>query len=112
VQLRPAVIDAPAPVAVMGDFNTNDYLWAVETLPLLPLDAVANTSQADALDEYMRAIGYRTPTANFGNTWHGVSEDQRLDSIFTRGMVTGRGDIERELEASDHWPLWLDVAPE
>ncbi len=109
LQLRPAVLDSPAPAVVLGDFNTNDYVWALDSIPLLPLDAVASTSQAPALDDYMRAIGYDTPTAELGHTWHGIPEDQRLDSIFTRGLETGDGAVERELDTSDHWPIWLDV---
>lgn len=109
LQLRPAVLDSPAPVVVLGDFNTNDYVWALDTIPVLPLDAIASTSQARALDDYMRALGYDTPTAELGETWHGFPEDQRLDSIFTRGLVTGERAVERELDTSDHWPVWLDV---
>lgn len=110
LQLRPAVIDEPAPVAVLGDFNTNDYMWIGESIPLLPLDATADTSQADALDGYMRRIGYDTPTAAFGSTWFGFPENQRLDHIYTRGLSTGRGAVERGLKVSDHRPLWLDVS--
>jgi endonuclease/exonuclease/phosphatase family metal-dependent hydrolase len=110
LQLRPAVIDIPTRVAVLGDFNTNDYVWVADTVPILPLDAVAATSQADAIDGYMQAIGYDTPMAKLGSTWHGFPEDQRLDSIFTRGMVPGRRAVERDLNTSDHWPIWLDVS--
>jgi endonuclease/exonuclease/phosphatase family metal-dependent hydrolase len=109
LQLRPAVIDPQAPVAVLGDFNTNDYVWVAEQIPLVSIDGIADTSQADALDGYMQTIGYDTPTADFGKTWHGFPEDQRLDSIFTRGLRTGAGAVERELDTSDHWPIWLDV---
>ncbi|MCW5807785.1 MAG: endonuclease/exonuclease/phosphatase family protein [Deltaproteobacteria bacterium] len=109
LQLRPAVIDLPSPAAVLGDFNTNDYVWFAERIPIRPLDAVASTSQADALDEYMRAIGFATPTAYFGDTWHGSPEDQRLDAVFTRGLRSSSGGVERRLHTSDHWPIWLDV---
>ncbi|NVB76783.1 MAG: hypothetical protein HOV81_00175 [Kofleriaceae bacterium] len=110
LQLRPAVIDEPSPVAVLGDFNTNDYIWIGESIPLLPLDAAADTSQADALDGYMRRIDYDTPTAAFGSTWFGFPENQRLDHIYTRGLATGAGGVVRDLETSDHRPLWLDVS--
>ncbi len=109
LQLRPAILEAPPRVVIAGDFNTNDYIWADETVPFLPLDAAADTSQADALDAYMRGLGFSTPTAGFGATWHGVLEDQRLDAIFPRGLPPGGGAVERALELSDHWPLWLDL---
>jgi endonuclease/exonuclease/phosphatase family metal-dependent hydrolase len=109
LQLRPAVLASPPLTVVAGDFNTNDYLWAVQTLPLLPLDASADTSQAGEVDAYMRGIGYATPTAPFGSTWGGLPENQRLDAIYTRGLFAGAGGIDRTIAISDHWPLWLDV---
>ena len=110
LQLRPAVLDAPPPLVVLGDFNSNDYIWASEVVPLIPLDSIADTSQADALDDYMRTIGYETPTSALGNTWHGPGEEQRLDSIFVRGVVPGDRRVVRDLDLSDHWPVWLDIA--
>lgn len=109
LQLRPAIIDAPTPVVVAGDFNTNDYVWADGVIPLLPLDAVADTSQAKALDRYMRGLGFDTPTAELGATWNGLLENQRLDAVFTRGVPSGDGAVDRGLDDSDHWPLWLDL---
>jgi endonuclease/exonuclease/phosphatase family metal-dependent hydrolase len=109
LQLRPVILEAPDRVVVAGDFNTNDYVWAEATVPLLPLHAVADTSQAVALDRYMRGLGFRTPTAAFGPTWYGFPEDQRLDAIFTRGVEVGDGAVERALTLSDHWPVWLDL---
>ncbi len=109
LQLRPAVFDTPTPILVGGDFNTNEYVWADPFIPLFPLDAAAETDQAPVLDEYMRAIGYDTPTSSFGDTWHGLPEDQRLDSIYVRGLATGDGAVERAIDQSDHWPVWLDI---
>lgn len=110
LQFRPAVIDEPTPVAVMGDLNTNDFMWIGETIPLLPLDAAASTSQAKGLDDYMRHIDYDTPTSGFGSTWFGFPENQRLDHVYTRGLATGAGAVERGLKTSDHRPLWLDIS--
>jgi endonuclease/exonuclease/phosphatase family metal-dependent hydrolase len=114
LQLRPAIIDDPiaSPILVGGDFNTNDYVWVEEEFPLLPVDAVADTAQAPELDEYVRLLQFKTPTARFGDTWNGLPEDQRLDSIFTRGVETGAGAVDRSDEVedfSDHYPLWLDI---
>jgi hypothetical protein len=38
-----------------------------------------------------------------------VIDDQRLDSVFTRGVTPGDGDVDRDLDLSDHWPVWLDI---
>lgn len=113
VQLRPAVVDAPTPVVVAGDMNTNDYVWAEGTIPLLPVDAAADTSQAAEVDDFMRALGYAAPTATFGATYDGLLEDYRLDAIYPRGVAARDGGVDRALELSDHWPIWLDleVAP-
>jgi endonuclease/exonuclease/phosphatase family metal-dependent hydrolase len=114
LQLRPAIIDAPiaSPIVVGGDFNTNDYIWVDGDVPLFPLDSVADTAQAPELDEYVRILQFKTPTARFGDTWSGLPEDQRLDAIFTRGVEVGAGAVDRTDEVgelSDHWPLWLDI---
>lgn len=109
LQLRPAILEAPPRVVVAGDFNTNDYIWAGARIPVLPLDAAAGTSQAVALDAYMRGLGFSAPTAAFGATWSGLPEDQRLDSIYPRNLVPGDGAVDRALDHSDHWPLWLDL---
>jgi endonuclease/exonuclease/phosphatase family metal-dependent hydrolase len=68
LQLRPAVLKQPFRAVVAGDFNTNDYVWAAGHVPLLPIDAVAGTSQADALDDHMDDIAFDTPTKSFGST--------------------------------------------
>ena len=109
LQLRPAVFDTPTPIIVGGDFNTNEYVWVDPFIPLFPLDTAAGTEQAPMLDDYMRAIGYDAPTSSFGDTWHGLPEDQRLDSIYVRGVETGVGAVERAIRQSDHWPVWLDI---
>jgi endonuclease/exonuclease/phosphatase family metal-dependent hydrolase len=110
VQLRPAVIDAPARVLVGGDFNTNAYLWVEGAVPVLPVDSVADSDQAELLDDYVRHLDFATPTAGFGPTHDaGGVINLRLDSIFTRGLAPAGGAVARGVELSDHWPLWLDV---
>lgn len=110
-QLRPAVIDAPPATVIGGDLNTNRYVWAAHGGPLLPIDAVAGTDQAPLVDEFMRALGFATPTSDLGATMRVVGFEQRLDSLFTRGVSAEPGAVERGVEASDHWPLWIDVTP-
>lgn len=108
-QLRPAVIDAPPAAVIGGDLNTNRYVWAASGGPLVPVDAVSGTDQAPILDEFMRALGFATPTSELGATMRVLGFEQRLDSLYTRGLSAEPGAVERGVEASDHWPLWIDV---
>jgi len=110
LQIRPAVLDAPAPVIVGGDFNTNPYAWLGESVPEVPAGSIVETDQAAVLDDYMRHIDYATPTSALGPTvqFEGVV-DARLDSIYTRGVASEPGAVERSITISDHFPLFIDV---
>ena len=109
LQLRPAAIDQPDPVILAGDFNTNDFVWAGDVLPLLPLASALDTRQAGQLDDFMSRLGFAAPTAGWGATERYLGHESRLDSIYVRGLVAIDGGIERDVDLSDHWPLWLDV---
>jgi endonuclease/exonuclease/phosphatase family metal-dependent hydrolase len=113
LQLRPALPVPPDGCAlVAGDFNTNDLLWAGGLAPQLPVQSATGAGQADALDGYMRGLGYATPTQDLGPTLP-VSPGLRLrlDAIYTRGLTAAGGAVERDVDISDHWPLWIDVRP-
>jgi len=109
LQLRPAILDAPETVLVGGDFNTNDYVWAGGSVPVLPVDAVADSDQAPILDDYMAEQAFDTPTSGSGSTEHRFGAEFRLDSIYTRGLTTVFGGVARDVDESDHWPVWVDV---
>jgi endonuclease/exonuclease/phosphatase family metal-dependent hydrolase len=109
LQLRPAVIEAPEVVLVGGDFNTNPYVWVDGTIPVLPTDSAVDTDQAPILDDYMRALDFDTPTSELGVTESNFYGTVRLDSIFTRGLDVEPGEVERQVDLSDHWPVWVDV---
>jgi endonuclease/exonuclease/phosphatase family metal-dependent hydrolase len=108
LQLRPAVLDAPGPVLVAGDFNTNKFAWLEGEAPILPT-VTADADQSPVLDSYMRSLGYATPTSGSGPTEHMYGLEFRLDSIYTRGLDVTFGGVARDVDTSDHWPLWMDV---
>jgi endonuclease/exonuclease/phosphatase family metal-dependent hydrolase len=110
LQLRPALLDLPPDVVVGGDFNTNPYRWEAGTVPVVPAETIVDTDQAPILDDYVRHLGFATPTAGSGPTETMYGIDSRLDAIFTRGIATGATACERDVAGSDHWPLWIDVA--
>jgi len=110
LQLRPAVIDAPDPVLVAGDFNTNPYLWDQGAVPVVPASVIADTDQAPILDDYMRALGFDTPTIDLGPTERKFGIESRLDAVYSRGLEVTPGAVVRDVDVSDHWPLWVDVA--
>lgn len=107
--LRPALVDLPAQVIVAGDVNTNPYLWEYVTIPLLGAAQVVDTDQAPLLDDYMRCLGFDTPTANIGPTERKLGVQSRLDAIFTRELASSEGRVERTVAGSDHWPVWVDI---
>lgn len=109
LQLRPAIIDAPAPVVVAGDFNTNPFVWAFNLVPVLPWSATGASDQASVLDDYMAAVGYQTPTAGLGETVDFPMLKPRVDAIYVRGLQAGQGSVERDVLVSDHWPVRVDV---
>lgn len=109
LQLRPAVLELPAPALVAGDMNTNPYLWEEGTVPVLPPASAVDTDQAPILDDYMRGIGFATPAADVGVTERKYGIESRLDAIYTRGLQVTPATVERTVEGSDHWPVWVDV---
>jgi endonuclease/exonuclease/phosphatase family metal-dependent hydrolase len=107
-QLRPAAIDLPERAIVGGDFNTNPAAWIGNTVPVL-LPVKGDSDQAPVLDDYMAALGYHCPTASFGPTAPIPVLQVRLDSIYLRGLAATAGRVERDVDVSDHWPVWVDV---
>lgn len=110
-QLRPAVVDAPQRSLVAGDFNSNDLLWAGGALPQLPVTSTTGGDQSEGLSDYMEALGYLAPTRGLGATAPAPGLTLRLDAAFTRGLAVGAAAVARDVDVSDHWPLWLQVQP-
>ena len=104
-QLAPLLADAADQERVLlgGDFNTNPFRWLRRTLP------IGCSAQPQALDLAMQHAGYATPTAAFASTVTTRLLKMRLDAIYVRGLSAGAAGVEREVVASDHLPMWLDV---
>lgn len=109
MQLAPATEDL-APVAVLGgDLNTNPYAWA-DMVPIVPLEPISDIDVPGIIDDAMREFGFDPATAEAGPTHHSPVSELRLDSIYTRGLMSENAVVERGVELSDHWPLRVDVA--
>lgn len=106
-QLSPIVTGSPEATLIAGDFNTSWVQWVDGTVPVL--SSTGASDQAPIIDDYMRAQGFATPTADSGPTEHMFGLEQRLDAIYTRGPVATFGGVKRT-GPSDHWPMWIDLA--
>jgi endonuclease/exonuclease/phosphatase family metal-dependent hydrolase len=109
LQLHPVIFDAEPRIVIGGDFNTNPYLWAGSVIPVLPAQTVSDFDQADALDDYMRAYDFDTPTADSGPTQDAGIARFRLDALYTRDVVPLATGVGANVGISDHVPLWVDV---
>jgi endonuclease/exonuclease/phosphatase family metal-dependent hydrolase len=109
-QLYPAIRLADPDTILGGDFNSNPWIWVDRTLPLLPEEAVAPIDPAKAIDEVMVYNGFVAPTSTSGTTTNLPAFNARLDSIYTRRYTPTQFGVERSVTASDHFPVWVDVA--
>lgn len=108
LQLAPATRDLAAVAIVGGDFNTNPYAW-VDMLPVAPTDPITDLDAAAIVDGMMAERGFDAATATSGPTHHSLAGQLRLDSIYSRGLEPGPPSVERSIDLSDHWPVWVDL---
>ncbi len=101
-QLAPAVAGSHARHIVGGDMNTLPFVFAGNTVPVLP------SGQARRLEAYVRGLGFDTPLRELGRTHRNVVP-MRLDALYTRGVVVTGARIVRDVRLSDHYPAWIDV---
>ena len=83
-----------SPAIIMGDFNTWQPDAAPKTIKLF----------SDA--------GFTTPfdsQKTFSQKVLFVPVDFRLDWVWLRGLEVKSHGIDREVDVSDHWPLWANV---
>jgi endonuclease/exonuclease/phosphatase family metal-dependent hydrolase len=79
------------PTLILGDFNTLSSKKRIETR------------------RFLEARGYTTPFPTGTPTWRGALIRLHADWIFTRGVEVTNWGVARPLNASDHWPVWLEV---
>ena len=88
-----AISPNPDHLLIAGDFNTTT------------LTAV------DAIDELYDMFDLERLTLPAGPSLRRAGRLFHLDHIFGRGVDVHGVGVERTVIASDHWPLWVDVAP-
>lgn len=109
IQLSPATRDLSTPSILGGDFNTNPYAWS-DMIPILVDDPIVDLAVDEIVDDAMRDFGFDAATASSGATHDTPLSPLRLDSIYSRGLEIGESRVERSVDLSDHWPLWVDLA--
>lgn len=106
-QLRPvleaAVNHEIAETVIGGDFNTNPLRWLFHRVPIF------RANQAAAVDNLMREHGFSTPLTNSGVTINRKLFKARVDSIYIRGLEKSSAGVAREIQSSDHFPVWVEV---
>jgi endonuclease/exonuclease/phosphatase family metal-dependent hydrolase len=112
VQLEPATRDL-APLAILGgDLNTNPYAWS-DMIPVVPSEPITDVDVPAIVDAAMAELGgFDAPTAGAGPTQRSPAGELRLDSIYSRGFEAIAARVERSVDGSDHWPLWIDLRRE
>ena len=110
-QLHPVATQVPEDVAIGGDFNTNPWAWIGGNVPLTSTEAIVGQDQAKVIDDYMSGLGFQIPIGADEVTFNRpLLDHMRLDNVFVRGYrVLGQG-IAKDVEGSDHWPVWVDLA--
>ena len=83
-----------SPAIIMGDFNTWQPDAAPKTIKLF--SEAGFTTPFDSQKTFSQKVLF-------------VPVDFRLDWIWLRGLEVKSHGIDREVDVSDHWPLWANV---
>jgi endonuclease/exonuclease/phosphatase family metal-dependent hydrolase len=109
-QMHPAVTQVPEHVIVGGDFNTNPWAWVGSTAPLTSTEAIIGQDQARVIDDYMTGIGFVSPISPDAVTFNRpLLDHMRLDNVYVRGYRVIDQGIAKDVDGSDHWPVWVDL---
>src|SRR3990170_2059056 len=63
--------------------------------------------QPGGLDAFMQESGFSTPLAESGSTVNKALVWARIDGLYARGLTAQESGVEREVESSDHFPVWM-----
>lgn len=115
------VYSAHAETRISVDKKMEQFNAILEDLSRYPADMPAivmgdlNTWQMSADEETIKLFskaGLKTPfgtQSTFRRRVLFVPVEFRLDWVWLRGLETTGHGIDREIEVSDHWPLWTNV---
>lgn len=107
-QLCPVLADADLhprdKTVIAGDFNTVPFRFARNMVPYW----VEN--QERLVRSHLRSHGFDSFAEVKGHTSAFGALKMRLDSIYARGVSISGSGIETGVKASDHRPLWADLA--
>jgi endonuclease/exonuclease/phosphatase family metal-dependent hydrolase len=76
---------------VLGDFNT------------------IKQKDVSAARRLFTGAGFTTPLADDDTTWKTFVVQLKLDWLWLRGLEARSSGIDKDVELSDHWPLWVTV---
>jgi endonuclease/exonuclease/phosphatase (EEP) superfamily protein YafD len=81
---------------IMGDFNTWESNAGNKTIKLFSKAGL--TTPFGSQTTFRRRVLF-------------VPIELRLDWVWLRGLEAVTYGVDRQIEASDHWPLWTNVRP-
>ena len=88
-----AIAPNPDHLVLAGDFNTTTL------------------TSVDAIEELYALFELERVSASAGPSLRRAGRLFQLDHIFARGMESLSTGVERDVIASDHWPIWVELRP-
>jgi endonuclease/exonuclease/phosphatase family metal-dependent hydrolase len=93
--------------AVLDDLNTNHT--KIERVVVLGDFNTLTGKDVNATDRLFTSAKFTTPFANGLPTWKTFIIELKLDWLWLRNLRATNYGIDRKVELSDHWPLWVTV---
>lgn len=106
VQLEPSTRELRDLAVLGGDLNTNNWAWS-DVIPIVPTEPLTDVDVPRVIDDVMVNFAFDAASADSGPTHDTPAGSLRLDSIYSRGFEPLSVQVERDVELSDHWPVWV-----